>query len=162
MREGGGRGSAPFVMRVWVVWVGCGGVALCLRWGLPGRGLFSACPVGTIAQSLAAGLPYGWGVALVRKTTFSFAGKRGILPCSWFFACPAGAKTTFSFDSKEKAVLDSEKEKVDRWKSWGGAVQPYKAPTLLDYPSGKRLSGIPLVSGDLRLSDPWSLLRHCR
>ena len=33
-----------------------------------------------------------------------------------FFACPAGAKTTFSFDSKEKAVLDSEKEKVDQWK----------------------------------------------
>ena len=32
------------------------------------------------------------------------------------FACPAGAKTAFSFDSKEKAVLDSEKEKVDQWK----------------------------------------------
>ena len=113
MREGGGRGSAPFVMRVGVVWVGCGGVALCLRWGLPGRGLFSACPAGTIAQSLAAGLPYGWGVALVRKTTFSFAGKRGILPCSWFFACPAGAKTTFSFAQQKKKWFWPPKKK--RW-----------------------------------------------
>ena len=72
MREGGGRGSAPFVMRVGVVWVGCGGVALCLRWGLPGRGLFSACPAGTIAQSLAAGLPYGVGRGPCEENHFFF------------------------------------------------------------------------------------------
>ena len=77
-------------------------------------------------------------------------------------ACPAGAKTAFSFDSKEKAVLDSEKEKVDQWKSWGGAVQPDVGFVLLWYPSGEGLWGIPFVSGGLRLSDPWSLLRHCR
>ncbi|MCI9605666.1 MAG: hypothetical protein HFF03_03190 [Oscillospiraceae bacterium] len=42
-----------------------------------------------------------------------------------FFACPAGAvypparlgpKPLFLLRAKEKAVLDSEKEKVDRWK----------------------------------------------
>ena len=65
MREGGGRGSAPFVMRVGVVWVGCGGEVLY-------RGRFC--------------LP-GWGQ-------------------NHFFFCGA----------KEKAVLDSEKEKVDQWK----------------------------------------------
>ncbi len=131
MREGGGRGSAPFVMRVWVIWVGCGGVALCLRWGLPGRGLFSACPVGTIAQSLAAGLPYGWGVALVRKTTFSFAGKRGILPCSWFFACPAGAKTTFSFAGQKKKRFWTPKKK--RWTGGNDYGLRYNRTLVLCY-----------------------------
>ena len=50
-----------------------------------------------------------------------------------FFARPAGAvfslaqqgpKPLFLLRAKEKAVLDSEKEKVDQWKSWGGTVQP--------------------------------------
>ncbi len=54
-----------------------------------------------------------------------------------FSACPAGAKTTFSFDSKEKAVLDSEKEKVDRRKFWGGAEQQDGGPILLGCSSGK-------------------------
>jgi hypothetical protein len=85
---------------------------------------------------------------LAGEIVFSFVRKRDgfilqmVFACpagDCFSACPAGAKTTFSFDSKEKAVLDSEKEKVDQWKSWGGAVQPYKAPILLGYPSGKRL-----------------------
>ena len=87
------------------------------------------------------------------KTVFSFVGKWCVLSCSCFLLAQQGPKPLFLLSAKEKAVLDSEKEKVDQWKSWGGAVQPYKAPTLLDYPSGKRLSGIPLVSGGLRLSD---------
>ena len=37
-----------------------------------------------------------------------------------FFFCPA----------KEKVVLDSEKEKGDQWKSWGGAVQQARVPML--------------------------------
>ena len=73
-----------------------------------------------------------------------------------------GPKPLFLLSAKEKAVLDSEKEKVDQWKSWGGAVQPGVGFVLLWYPSGEGLWGIPFVSGGLRLSDPWSLLRHCR
>jgi hypothetical protein len=61
-------------------------------------------------------------------------------------ACPAGAKTAFSFDSKEKAVLDSEKEKIDQWKSWGGAVQQDRGPILLGCSSGKILWDILLFS----------------
>ena len=40
---------------------------------LPDGGLFSACPAGATAQPLAAMPPYGWGVPLAGKTTFSFA-----------------------------------------------------------------------------------------
>ena len=69
--------------------------------------------------------PYGWGVSLAGKITF--------LPAQ------QGPKPLFLLSAKEKAVLDSEKEKVDQWKFWRGAVQPHKAPTLLGYPSGKRL-----------------------
>ena len=73
-----------------------------------------------------------------------------------------GPKPLFLLIAKEKAVLDSEKEKVDQWKSWGGAVQPDVGFVLLWYPSGEELWGIPFGSGGLRLSDPWSPLRHCR
>ena len=74
------------------------------------------------------------------KTTFSFAGERGVFTLQLVFAYPAGGQNHFFFcTAKEKAVLDSEKEKVDRWRLWGGAIQPHKAPTLLGYPSGKRL-----------------------
>jgi hypothetical protein len=34
---------------------------------------FFACPAGATAQPLAASPPYGWGVPLAGKTTFSFA-----------------------------------------------------------------------------------------
>ena len=70
-------------------------------------------------------------------------------------ACPAEASTAFLFDfwparpgaktafffcpAKEKAVLDSEKEKVDRWKSWGDAVQQDRLPMLRCCSSGERL-----------------------
>ncbi len=88
---------------------------------LPGRGCLSACPAGATAQPLAASPPYGWGV-------------------------PPAGKTAFSFDSKEKAVLDSEKEKVDQWKSWGGAVQQDRLPMLRCCSSGERLWAILLSS----------------
>jgi hypothetical protein len=61
-------------------------------------------------------------------------------------ACPAGSKTTFSFAPKEKAVLDSEKEKEDRRKFWGGAVQQDGGPILLGCSSGKILWAILLSS----------------
>ena len=92
-------------------------------------------------------------------------------------ACPAEASTAFLFDflparlgpkplflfrEKKTAVLDSEKEKVDQWKSWGGAVQQDRLPVLRCCSSGERLWGVLPVSGGLGLSDPWSPLRHCR
>ena len=96
---------------------------------------FFACPAGATAQPLAAGRllaamplrdswcpagaspPYGWGVPPAGKTAFSFVGERGVFYLTvGFLPTRLGAKTTFSFDSKEKAVLDSEKEKVDQWK----------------------------------------------
>ncbi len=60
-----------------------------------------------------------------------------------FFRLPSEGQNHFFFClAKEKAVLDSEKEKVDQWKSWGGAVQPHKVPILLGYPLGERLWAI--------------------
>ena len=82
--------------------------------------LVAACPAGATAQPLAAGCllaamplrdssypvgavpPYGWGVSLAGKITF--------LPAS------RGQNHFFFCSAKEKVVLDSEKEKVDRWK----------------------------------------------
>ncbi|MCI9606318.1 MAG: hypothetical protein HFF03_06555 [Oscillospiraceae bacterium] len=67
----------------------------------------------------------GWGVFFTGETAFSFVGKRDVFTLRWFFACPAGAvypparrgpKPLFLLRAKEKAVLDSEKEKVDQWK----------------------------------------------
>ena len=73
---------------------------------------FFAYPAGATAQPLAAVPPYGWGVPLAGKTAFSFVGERGVFYLTvGFLPTRLGAKTTFSFDSKEKAVLDSEKEK---------------------------------------------------
>ena len=103
------------------------------------------------------------GVPLGGKTAFSFVGKVGCFILQLVFCLPGWGQNHFFFCwAKEKAVLDSEKEKVDQWKSWGGAVQPGVGFVLLWYPSGEGLWGIPFVSGGLRLSDPWSLLRHCR
>ena len=59
------------------------------------------------------------------KTVFSFVGKWCVLSCSCFLLAqqglfirlPGGGQNHFFFcRAKEKAVLDSEKEKVDRWK----------------------------------------------
>ena len=86
----------------------------CLLAAMPLRD--SWCPVGAVP-------PYGWGVSLAGKITFSFVGKRDVFTLRWFFACPAGAvypparrgpKPLFLLRAKEKAVLDSEKEKVDQ------------------------------------------------
>ena len=39
------------------------------------------------------------------------------LSCSWFFCLPSWGQNRFFFClTKEKVVLDSEKEKVDQWK----------------------------------------------
>ena len=91
--------------------------------------LVAACPAGATAQPLAAGCllaamplrdsscpagagpPYGWGVALAGKTTFSFAGKRGGFTLQLVFACPAGAKTTFSFVAQKKKRFWTPKKK---------------------------------------------------
>ena len=126
-------------------------------WG-PFSNLALAYPAGATAQPLAASPPYGWVVPLGGKTAFSFVGKRGVLSCSCFLlaqlgpqpsrwrlrrltdgAYPLRVKPLFLLHHKRKAVLDSEKEKVDRWKSWRGAVQQDRGPILLGYPSGKRL-----------------------
>ena len=108
---------------------------------------FFACPAGATAQPLAAMPPYGWGVPPAGKTAFSFVGERGVFYLTvGFLPTRLGAKTTFSFDSKEKAVLDSEKEKVDQWKSWGGAVQQDRLPMLRCCSSGKILWAILLSS----------------
>ena len=60
------------------------------------------------------------------KTVFSFVGKWCVLSCSCFLLAQQeivfslaqqGPKPLFLLLVKEKAVLDSEKEKVDQWKS---------------------------------------------
>ena len=98
-------------------------------------------------------MPYGccaalrMGVPLAGETAFSFVGKEGCFILQLFFCLPGWGQNHFFFcTAKEKVVLDSEKEKVDRWRLWGGAIQPHKAPTLLGYPSGKILWGIFLFS----------------
>ena len=54
-------------------------------------------------------VPYG-------ENRFFFCGKRGMfLSCSCFFACPAGAKTTFSFAPQKKKRFWTPKKK--RWTS---------------------------------------------
>ena len=66
----------------------------------------------------------GWGVTLAGKTTFSFVGERGVFTLQLVFACPAGdrfsacpagAKTTFSFAAQKKKRFWTPKKK--RWTS---------------------------------------------
>ena len=66
---------------------------------------------GGVGGCCPAGSPYGWGVALAGKNVFSFVGKRGVLPSGCFFACPAGAKTAFSFASKRESGSGLRKRK---------------------------------------------------
>ena len=89
------------------------------------------------------------------KTVFSFVGKWCVLSCSCFLLAQQGIvfslaqqgpKPLFLLLAKEKAVLDSEKEKVDQWKSWGGAVQQDRLPMLRCCSSGKILWAILLSS----------------
>jgi hypothetical protein len=79
-----------------------------------------------------------------------------------FLPARLGPKPLFLFREKKTAVLDSEKEKVDQWRLWGGTVQPDRLPVLRCCSSGEILWDIVLLVGGLRLSDPWVLLRHCR
>ena len=113
----------------------------------PAGDCFFAYPAGATAQPLAAVPPYGWDVPPAGKTTFSFAGERDVFTLQLVFCLPGWGQNHFFFcTAKEKAVLDSEKEKVDQWRLWGGTIQPDKAPTLLGYPLGKILWVILLSS----------------
>ena len=117
-------------------------VAVC-----PAGDCFFACPAGATAQPLAAVPPYGWGVPPAGKTAFSFVGERGVFILQLVFCLPGrGPKPLFLLIAKEKAVLDSEKEKVDQWKSWGGALQQDRLPMLRCCSSGERLWAILLSS----------------
>ena len=81
------------------------------------------------------------------KTAFSFVGKVGCFYLAVVFCLPGRGQNHFFFcTAKEKAVLDSEKEKVDQWKSWGGALQQDRLPMLRCCSSGKILWAILLSS----------------
>jgi hypothetical protein len=51
------------------------------------------------------------GVALEGKTAFSFVGKREVFILQLVFACPAGAKTAFSFALQKKKRFWTPKKK---------------------------------------------------
>ena len=85
----------------------------CLLAAMPLRD--SSCPAG-------ASPPYGWGVHLAGEIAFSFVGKRDVFTLQLVFclpgkgclsACPAGAKTTFSFAGQKKKRFWTPKKK--RW-----------------------------------------------
>ena len=83
-------------------------VAGCLLAAMPLRD--SSCLVGAVP-------PCGWGVPSAGKTAFSFVGERGVFILQLVFCLPGWGQNHFFFcTAKEKAVLDSEKEKVDQWK----------------------------------------------
>ena len=134
----------------------------CLLAAMPLRD--SSCPAG-------ASPPYGWGVHLAGETAFSFVGKRGVLSCSCFFACPAGdcfsacpagAKTTFSFACKRKSGSGLRKRKDRPVEIMGRYDTTGRWICAVMVSLGQKTLGYPSVSGGLRLSDLWSLLRHCR
>ena len=103
------------------------------------------------------------GAYLLRGKSLFLLWESGMcLPYSWFLPARQGPKPLFLLLAKEKAVLDSEKEKVDQWKSWGGAVQQDRLPVLRCCSSGEILWDIVLLVGGPGLSDSWSPLRHCR
>jgi hypothetical protein len=77
----------------------------------PAGDCFFAYPAGATAQPLAAVPPYGWDVPPAGKTTFSFAGERDVFTLQLVFACPAGARTAFSFASKRKSGSGLRKRK---------------------------------------------------
>ena len=85
-----------------------GGIPLLVRWyprrlgGWFWEGVGGCC---------LAGPPYGWGVHLAGETAFSFAGKRDVFILQLVFACPAGAKTTFSFAPQKKKRFWTPKKK---------------------------------------------------
>ena len=100
----------------------------------------------------------GWGVLLADKR---FSANHRTFVGADILSARQRNFTNLLFPSAEREafsvllVLDSEKEKVDRWKSWGGAVQQDGLPVLRCCSSGERLWGVLPVSGGLGLSDPW-------
>ena len=80
----------------------------------PAGDCFSACPAGSTARLLETARTL-WVLCRLTdgagKTVFSFVGKWCVLSCSCFFACPAGAKTTFSFAGKRKSGSGLRKRK---------------------------------------------------
>ena len=76
-------------------------------------GVYAACG-GRMLPGFAAlqmgRVPYG-------ESAFSFVGKWGVFTLWLFFCLPSWGQNRFFFcTAKEKAVLDSEKEKVDQWR----------------------------------------------
>ena len=76
-------------------------------------GVYAACG-GRMLPGFAAlqmgRVPYG-------ESAFSFVGKWGVFTLWLFFCLPSRGQNRFFFcTAKEKAVLDSEKEKVDQWR----------------------------------------------
>ena len=114
---------------------------------------------------MGASPPYGWGVPLADK---SFSTNQRTFVGADILSARQRNFTNLLFPSAEREafsvllVLDSEKEKVDRWKSWGGAVQQDGLPVLRCCSSGEILWDIVLLVGGPGLSDSWSPLRHCR
>ena len=89
-----------------------------------------ACPVGGHRPAIG-GFTVLW-VGALWENRFSFCGKAGCFYLAVGFCLPGWGQNHFFFcPAKEKAVLDSEKEKVDQWKSWGGAVQQDRSPMLI-------------------------------
>ena len=72
----------------------------CLLAAMPLRD--SSCPVGAVP-------PYGW--VPCGGTDFPFVGKWGVFTLQLVFACPAGAKTTFSFAQQKKKRFWTPKKK---------------------------------------------------
>ena len=129
----------------------------------PARGLFFRLPSWGHSPAVGGRAALRMGRTPLRVKPLFLLQESGVfLPCSWFLPAWLGPKPLFLFREKKTAVLDSEKEKVDQWEYWGGALQPGVGFVLLCCSSGERLWGVLPVSGGLRLSDSWSPLRHCR
>ena len=89
-----------------------------------GENLFFFCGEAEVFYLAVGFCLLGWGIPLAGKPPFHLPARRG-------------PKPLFLFREKKTAVLDSEKEKVDRRKFWGGAVQQDGGPILLGCSSGK-------------------------
>ncbi len=75
----------------------------------------AAMPLRDGSYPMGAVPPYGWGVSLAGETAFSFVEKRDVFTLQLVFCLPGRGQNRFFFCTiKEKAVLDSEKEKVDQ------------------------------------------------
>ena len=129
----------------------------------------------------AASPPYGWVVPLGGKTAFSFVGKRGVLSCGCFLlaqlgpqpsrwrlrrltdgAYPLRVNPLFLLLSKRKSGSGLRKRKDRPVEIMGRYDTTGRWICAVMVSLGQKTLGYPSVSGGLRLSDLWSLLRHCR